>query len=48
MIKIIMIGLLVTNAIYVYKVNNILDRVEDTMIDIDILYTKLQQFFREH
>lgn len=41
-------ALFVINCIQLYKLSEKLEHIEDTLTDIDIIYTKLQQFFRNH
>lgn len=45
---ILLAALFVINCIQLYKLSEKLEHIEDTLLDIDIIYTKLQQFFRSH
>lgn len=47
-VYVILIALLVTNFLTLYALSEKLERVEQTLVDIDIIYMKLQQFFRSH
>lgn len=45
---VILVALLVTNFLTLHALSEKLERVEQTLVDIDIIYMKLQQFFRSH
>jgi len=38
--------LLIGNFLAMYQLNEKMERVEQTLVDMDIIYLKLQQFFR--
>lgn len=42
----ILVVLLIGNFLTLYNLNEKLDRVDQTLVDLDIIYLKLQQFFR--
>lgn len=43
---ILLAALFVINCIQLYKLSEKLEHIEDTLLDMDIIYIKLQQFLR--
>jgi hypothetical protein len=43
----IMVIVLVVDVMLVYKLSVILDRVEDNLVDMEIIYTKTQNLLRD-
>ena len=44
---VVLVVLLVTNFLVVYNLSEKLERIEQTIVDMDIIYMKLQQLFRQ-
>lgn len=44
---ILLTALFLTNCIQLYKLSEKLEHIEDTLLDMDIIYIKLQQLLRK-
>lgn len=47
-LSMILVVSLISNLVVIYKISVQLERIEDTAVDLEMLYIKLDQFFHDN